>query len=433
MGVYLNPGNDKFRRIINSEIYIDKTGLILYTNKVLDTQQQNICVSRPRRFGKSMAANMLAAYYSRECDSKELFKGLKIYEDKNFEKYLNKYDTIFLDMQEFLSQTENMTEMIELIRKSVLWELTAKYDDIRYFDNSNLTRSLQDIYLNTKIPFVIIIDEWDCIFREYKNNIDEQRKYLDFLRDLLKDKSYIHLAYMTGILPIKKYGTHSALNMFSEFSMTNPRQLTSYVGFTEDEVNELSERYNISLSDLKEWYDGYHFGNLDIYCPWDVLNYIQKVMATGTQEPENFWEHTSDNSVIRTFLERTDFDVTEKFETLLNGGTISEAIEENLTKVGSTHNLSETLLKIPNHEVMSIFQKSVTEWFSDSLARSNRSSLFEALWNEDADKLTEILSDLLFNTISYHDYAESFYHAFVAGLFANAGYIVESNYENGLG
>ena len=154
-------------------------------------------------------------------------------------------------------------------------------------------------------------------------------------------------------------------------------------------------------------------------------------MATGTQEPENFWEHTSDNSVIRTFLERTDFDVTEKFETLLNGGTISEAIEENLTynvltsseqnlwsllyltgyltKVGSTHNLSETLLKIPNHEVMSIFQKSVTEWFSDSLARSNRSSLFEALWNEDADKLTEILSDLLFNTISYHDYAESFY------------------------
>ena len=168
MGVYLNPGNDKFRRIINSEIYIDKTGLILYTNKVLDTQQQNICVSRPRRFGKSMAANMLAAYYSRECESKELFKGLKIYEDKNFEKYLNKYDTIFLDMQEFLSQTENMTEMIELIRKSVLWELTAKYDDIRYFDNSNLTRSLQDIYLNTKIPFVIIIDEWDYIFREYK-------------------------------------------------------------------------------------------------------------------------------------------------------------------------------------------------------------------------------------------------------------------------
>ena len=226
MGVYLNPGNDKFRRIINSEIYIDKTGLILYTNKVLDTQQQNICVSRPRRFGKSMAANMLAAYYSRECDSKELFNGLKIYEDKNFEKYLNKYDTIFLNMQEFLSQTENMTEMIELIKKSVLWELTAKYDDIRYFDNSNLTRSLQDIYLNTKIPFVIIIDEWDCIFREYKNNIDEQRKYLDFLRDLLKDKSYIHLAYMTGILPIKKYGTHSALNMFSEFSMTNPRQLT---------------------------------------------------------------------------------------------------------------------------------------------------------------------------------------------------------------
>ena len=178
-------------------------------------------------------------------------------------------------MQEFLSQTENMTEMIELIRKSVLWELTAKYDDIRYFDNSNLTRSLQDIYLNTKIPFVIIIDEQVCMARNTKNNIDEQRKYLDFLRDLPKDKSYIHLAYMTGILPIKKYGTHSALNMFSEFSMTNPRQLTSYVGFTEDEVNELSERYNISLSDLKEWYDGYHFGeNETIYSPKSVVRKV---------------------------------------------------------------------------------------------------------------------------------------------------------------
>ena len=298
MGVYLNPGNDKFRRIINSEIYIDKTGLILYTNKVLDTQQQNICVSRPRRFGKSMAANMLAAYYSRECDSKELFKGLKIYEDKNFEKYLNKYDTIFLNMQEFLSQTENMTEMIELIRKSVLWELTAKYDDIRYFDNSNLTRSLQDIYLNTKIPFVIIIDEWDYIFREYKNNIDEQRKYLDFLRDLLKDKSYIHLAYMTGILPIKKYGTHSALNMFSEFSMTNPRQLTSYVGFTEDEVNELSERYNISLSDLKEWYDGYHFGeNETIYSPKSVVEAVTSGIC------DTYWNQTETFEALKMYIE----------------------------------------------------------------------------------------------------------------------------------
>ena len=248
MGVYLNPGNDKFKKVINSEIYIDKTGLISYTNKVLNTQQQNICVSRPRRFGKSMAADMLVAYYSRECDSKKLFEGLEIYDDINFEKYLNKYDTIFLNMQEFLSQTGNMKEMLELVKKSVLWELTDKYPDVRYFDDTNLTRSLQDIYISKKIPFVIIIDEWDCVFREYKNSTEEQKKYLDFLRDLLKDKSYIHLAYMTGILPIKKYGTHSALNMFSEFSMTNPRQLTQYVGFTEKEVKQLSERYNMDLS-----------------------------------------------------------------------------------------------------------------------------------------------------------------------------------------
>lgn len=253
MGIYLNPDNSKFYRAINSEIYVDKTELIHYTNKVLNTMQQYICVSRPRRFGKSMAADMLSAYYSRGCDSAELFSGLKIAEDESFSKYLNQYDTLFLNMQEFLSQSTNADSMIDLLKKNVLWEVLAEYPDFCYFDKTNLTRTLQDVYQNTRRPFIIIIDEWDCIFREYKGDQEIQKRYLDFLRDLLKDKSYLHLAYMTGILPVKKYGTHSALNMFDEFSMLDPGPLAAFVGFTEQEVLSLAEKYKLDMSELKSW------------------------------------------------------------------------------------------------------------------------------------------------------------------------------------
>ena len=224
MGSYLNPGNEGFRRVVNSEVYVDKTGLLCYTNQKLNSTQQNICVSRPRRFGKSITASMLTAYYSCGCDSEQLFSGRKIAEAENFKTHLNQYNVIFLNMQEFLSQSENMDQMIRLIRRTVLWEILEDYPDFRYFDPENLMRTMQDVYRFTGRPFVVVIDEWDCIFREYREDDRAQERYLDFLRDLLKDKAYIYLAYMTGILPIKKYGTHSALNMFSEFSMINPRQ-----------------------------------------------------------------------------------------------------------------------------------------------------------------------------------------------------------------
>lgn len=184
MGSYLNPSNDNFIKALNSEIYVDKTGLIRYTNKVLNTQQQNVCVSRPRRFGKSMAANMLSAYYSRGCGSRELFAGLKIAADDSFEKHLNRYDTIFINMQEFLSQGRGVEGMLSLLRKTLLWELLEEYPDYRYFDRENLARTMQDIYRNTECPFVVIIDEWDCVFRENRENKDAQEMYLDFLRDL---------------------------------------------------------------------------------------------------------------------------------------------------------------------------------------------------------------------------------------------------------
>ncbi len=168
MGNYLNPGNEKFRRMIQSEIYVDKTGMIKYTNSVLDTAQNYVCVSRPRRFGKSMAANMLTAYYSRGCDSKKLFHSFEIAKDKDFEKYLNQYNTIFLNMQEFLSRSYNVEKLIERVKKLVIRDLKMEYPEVDYFDDTDLIESMQDVYAQTQCPFVVIIDEWDCIFREYK-------------------------------------------------------------------------------------------------------------------------------------------------------------------------------------------------------------------------------------------------------------------------
>ena len=194
MGSYLNPGNERFQRVVNSEIYVDKTGLLRYTNKKLNSTQQNICVSRPRRFGKSITAAMLTAYYSCGCDSEQLFSGLKITEAEDFKTHLNQYHVIFLNMQEFLSQSGNMEQMIGLIRRTVLWELLEEYPDFRYFDSENLMRTMQDVYRFTARPFVVIIDEWDCIFREYREDYKAQEVYLDFLRDMLKDKAYIYLA-----------------------------------------------------------------------------------------------------------------------------------------------------------------------------------------------------------------------------------------------
>ena len=462
----------------NHYYYIDKTGLI--ENLLQNNLSKGTLITRPRRFGKTLAMCMLADFFDIRKDSRVLFDGVYIARQKSLgAEWMNQYPVIFLTLKnidglKFESAYDMLTaELADLFKQhSYLldWDRMDASDRSIYErlkDNrampaeikkslSFLTRIMAQYYHK---QVILLIDEYDVPIAkaDSKGYYDQMLEIISpLLGTALKDNEFLKFAVITGCLRITKESIFTGTNNFITDTISDNRY-NEFFGFTQPEVTKLLTDTHCEACAviIQKWYDGYHFGNLDIYCPWDVLNYIQKVMATGTQEPENFWEHTSDNSVIRTFLERTDFDVTEKFETLLNGGTISEAIEENLTynvltsseqnlwsllyltgyltKVGSTHNLSETLLKIPNHEVMSIFQKSVTEWFSDSLARSNRSSLFEALWNEDADKLTEILSDLLFNTISYHDYAESFYHAFVAGLFANAGYIVESNYENGLG
>ncbi|MDE6313097.1 MAG: AAA family ATPase, partial [Lachnospiraceae bacterium] len=233
MGVYLNPGNGSFQQAVNSKIYVDKTGLIKYTNEYINTMQRFICISRPRRFGKSMAANMLAAYYGRECDSSEIFDKYKIAEDESYRKNLNQYNVIFLNVQNALSRVNTMKEMLQYIQKEILTELRNQYEDKFPEGEKILSAALEKLYNNQKESLIFIIDEWDCVFRNKQVSNEEQTKYLDFLRDLLKDKTYVALAYMTGILPIKKYGTHSALNMFDEYSMTEPGDYAEYIGFTE--------------------------------------------------------------------------------------------------------------------------------------------------------------------------------------------------------
>ena len=204
MGTYLNPGDDKFRKARRSSIYVDKSGLISYLNAVLDTENRFVCVSRPRRFGKSMAANMIAAYYDHTVPAEEIFRGMNIQSDPSFKIHGAKYDVIQINMQDFLSRSDNAGMLLDKLQKRLLHDLLEAYPQINYFDPTDLIEVMGDIYNQTKRSFVIIIDEWDCIFREYQGHKDWQNQYLDFLRAWLKDKSYVGLAYMTGILPIKK-------------------------------------------------------------------------------------------------------------------------------------------------------------------------------------------------------------------------------------
>ena len=297
MGTYLNPSNDKFQRSLNSKIYVDKSELISYTNEVIQTNQQYKCVSRPRRFGKSMAIEMLSAYYGCQNNSHHQFDSLKIAECSTYNQHLNKYNVICLNMQEFFSNSSNINQMIDTLKKRLLFEIKMQNKDVLLFDETNLTFTLQDIYAQKKQPFIFLIDEWDSVFRESPEEEAGQKRYLDFLRDLLKDKEYTALVYMTGILPIKKYGSHSALNMFQEFSMTNPREMEEYVGFTETEVFELCKKYDRNFEEMKAWYDGYSFLRMkSIYNPKAVVE------AALSGVFDSYWTKTETYEALKNYI-----------------------------------------------------------------------------------------------------------------------------------
>ena len=315
MGIYLNPGKEMFQESILSKIYVDKTGLIAEMNDILGTEEKFVCVSRPRRFGKSMAAKMLVAYYSRECDSRELFSELNISKNPSFEKYLNQFDVLFFNMQRFLSRAGDAKEMLPYLQMAVLKELRLTYGEDIDETETKLVTALEHIYNRTKKGFVFIIDEWDSIFREKQTDIEVQTAYLDFLRDLLKDQPYVKLAYMTGILPIKKYGTHSALNMFDEFSMTDQKWLAEYTGFTEKEVQKLCDEYGMDFSETKRWYDGYRFRRAPhVYNPKSV------VTAMRGAEFSSYWTQTETYEALKVYIEMNFDGLKDDIILMLNGG-----------------------------------------------------------------------------------------------------------------
>ena len=414
MGIYLNPRNDSYEEICNSDIFVDKSELISFTNNKIRKSGKYICVSRPRRFGKSVNLNMLAAYYSRGCDSREMFDGLKISETEDWDKSLNKYNVIHINMQEFLSNSNSMEELLDLLKRSLLWELTDEFSDVRMFDNTNLSRTMKDIYNQRKekdsngndrnIPFVILIDEWDCIFREHRDDKESQEKYLDFIRSWLKAQSYVALAYMTGILPIKKYGTHSALNMFDEYSMVDSGDIADYTGFTESEVDALCTEYGLSIEQMRYWYDGYKLNtNTHLYCPRSVVASISR------KRYDSYWSKTETFEALSKYI-AFDFDgLNEAVSLLLAGESIPVDIRSFQNDMYSMQRKDDILtllvhlgylgylfdtkeVYIPNKEVFDEFVTAMTvegKWAKTIEAVQQSKELLKLTINGKADEVAE--------------------------------------------
>ena len=295
MGRFVNPDNSAFQVALNSKIYIDKTGLIEYTNSVLDTSDAYICNSRPRRFGKSYTANMLAAYYSKGCNSEEMFSGLDISRKSDFKTHLNQYDVIHIDIQWFLANCYNSNKIVSFLSDSVISELRDIYPDILPLGELSLPDSLSRIKDKTGQKFIIIIDEWDVLIRDEATNNYIQNEYINFLRGMFKGTEptkYIQLAYLTGILPIKKEKTQSAVNNLEEFTMLHSYELAPYIGFTENEVKMLCQKYDRDFEKVKKWYDGYLLENYEIYNPKAVVS----VMLRG--KFRSYWSETGSYEVI---------------------------------------------------------------------------------------------------------------------------------------
>ena len=319
MGMFVNPDNSAFQVALNSEIYVDKTGMLEYTNKVINTLQGYICNSRPRRFGKSVTANMLAAYYSKGCDSREMFSTLKISESIGFEKNINKYDVINIDIQWCIEQAGGSENVVSYITEKTICELREYYPNELSEKIESLPEALSVINSMNGTKFIIIIDEWDIIIRDEANNKKVQEEYINFLRAMFKGvepTKYIGLAYLTGILPIKKLKTQSALNNFKQYTMLNPGPLAEYIGFTEEEVKKLCDRYERDFHKVKKWYDGYQLGKYHIYNP----NAVVSLMMEG--EFRSYWSETDSYRIIVPLI-NMDFDgLKSAIIEMLAGGSV---------------------------------------------------------------------------------------------------------------
>ena len=404
MGIYVNPNNDLFKKALNSKIYVDKSGMIEVTNSLLDTRQNCMCISRPRRFGKSMNIDLLIAYYSKGCDSKDLFANLKIAQTPDFEKHLNKYNVIWLNLPKFKELGSKIEELLPTMIEELKLELKEEFP--QYIQNISrpLQLILSDIYKQTNEKFIVFIDEWDYIFRE-STNTKLQEEYVDFLRALFKDSPFIKLAYITGILPVKKYNTQSALNNFDEYSMVIPDKLAEYFGFTEDEVKSLCKRFNRDFDEIKAWYDGYLMpGNVHLYNPRSVV----KAMDGG--KLQGYWVATSSFEALRIPINLNINGIRESVLEMMGGARIMADVSDFQSDTDAIESRDQALallvhlgylaydeeneeVFIPNREIKGEFDKSIklSEWKEVIRALNNSDTLLKATWNGDENAVAKYI------------------------------------------
>lgn len=484
MAFKVGVGKSDFEALRKSNnYYVDKTD-IMY-ELVEETDNQVTLFTRPRRFGKTLMMSMLSNFFSITKESKSIFEGLKITEHKEFcEKWMNQYPVLFISFKdveadEFGIAYDKLKNSVADVCKSILdfvEKSTVNRADAQIFERlmfntasdaevqgslKTIMRIMHTIY-GKKV--ILLIDEYDVPLAIASERDTKINKYyfsmLDVIKGImsiaLKDNEYLEFAVITGCLRIAKESIFTGTNNFASYSVLD-EDFCEYFGFLEDEVAEI-----LTVADredkadiIKEWYDGYVFGRSCVYCPWDVMNYMSALKKRKDAKPKNYWKFTSHNGILLNFVERTDFDVTEKFEILLNGGTVIQSIadeltydtlhtsEDNLwsvllmtgyiTKAGPDEEGAAVSLKIPNREIASIFEDTVAVYFKDTAGTSELRNLINTLWESDEVEATRLISDLLWYTISYNDYHEDYYHAFLAGIFVGHGYHVESNKERGLG
>ena len=475
-------GISNFEKIRNGGFYyIDKTGLIA---ELVRSSAEVTLITRPRRFGKTLGMSMLESFFDIRKDSKKLFDGLEISHQKNLcEKWMNQWPVVFLSLKNvdgihFSDAYQQLGYEISLLyqQHDNLLKSTALSDRDKFLfkqlqerqaGKTDIMRSLQFLtrlleqHYGKKV--ILLIDEYDVPIAKANSHgyYNEMMDVIKGLMQALKDNPSLHFAVITGCLKIAKESIFTGTNNFVSDTITNSR-LNEYFGFVQHEVDQLllSADFTDKASAMKEWYDGYHFGTFDVYCPWDVMNYLLELQRNPQASPVSYWKNTSDNAIIRSFIDYAGSSITKKLETLMAGGSILQRVDENLTydylhssednlwsllyltgyltKAQTTIDTDELPpgmmeLKIPNAEIKEIFETTVVRWFDESAKTWNRKTLFDAIWSGDCDRITQELTALLRRTISYHDYREDFYHAFLAGIFTGAGYMVDSNKEHGEG
>ena len=418
MGVYFNPSNESFTKDRNYKIYIDKTGLLEYLNESVGTPKNCIALSHARRFGKSHAAGMIDAYYSLGCDSTKLFEDTKIAESSDFKKYMNQYNVIHLDISSFWDFYKD--NIVEKIVEYICDEIREVYED--KIDYSKMIHSvLMNVYRISNIPFVIIIDEWDCVIRN-SNDKDLVHKYLQFLHSLFKSeesKSFLALAYITGILPIKKIKDESALNNFREYTMLDSYPITEYYGFTEEEVRELCREYDMDFESTKTWYNGYLIDGKHMYNPNSVS------MAMDRHKFDSYWRNTSSFASINTFITMNYAGLKDDVMKMLAGGKVrvnTNTFQNDFSTVASKDEALTALIHlgylgydadrrsafIPNYEVATAFEAALQtgEWKDIAKAISICDELLDETIDGNADRVAELIElahETYTSVLNYND------------------------------